>query len=88
MTDVARSHFVLKTSQPTRDDLSNFIQHVFESIFFEIIRRPNLNKPVIVGVIYSPNTQPRANFDLSINYILEIQGKISNESKLAFNERL
>ena len=43
-----------------------------------------MNKPVIVGVIYRPNTQPRANFDLFTNYILEMHGKISNESKLAY----
>ena len=65
-----------------RGDLSIFIPHVFESIFFEIKR--NLNKPVIVGVIYRPNTQPRANFDLFTNHILEIQGKISNEGKLGY----
>ena len=81
--DVAGSHYIKDDlTYFRRDDVSIFIPHVLESIFFEI--RRNLNKPVIVGVIYRPNTQPRASFDLFTNHILEIQGKISNESKLAY----
>ena len=37
-----------------RDDLSVFI----ESVFFEI--QINERKTIIVGVVYRPNTQPRA----------------------------
>ena len=34
-----------------------------------------------MGVIYRPNTLPRADLDLFISNLLEIQSKISNENK-------
>ena len=61
-----------------REDLSIFIPHVFESIFFEV--QTNKCKPIIVGVIYRPNFH--ANLDLFISTILDIQTKISNENKI------
>ena len=45
-----------------RDDLSVFIPHVIESVFFEI--QINERKTIIVGVVYRPNTQPRADIDI------------------------
>ena len=39
-----------------REDLSTFIPHVFESIYFEV--QNNKNKPLIVGVVYRPNSAP------------------------------
>ena len=35
-------------------------------------------------MIYRPNTLPRADLDLFINNLLEIQGKICNENKTAY----
>ena len=61
-----------------REDLSIFIPHVFESIFLEV--QDNQNKPIIVGVVYRPNSAPRA--DMFISKIIEIQDKISNENKI------
>ena len=55
---------------------------MFESIFFEI--SCNSKKPIIVGVVYGPNTQPLANLDLFIEKILEIHEIILNENKIAY----
>ena len=44
-----------------REDLLIFIHHVFESIFFEL--QTAKRKPIIVGVIYRPNSHPRADLD-------------------------
>ena len=44
----------------------------------------NQNKPIIVGVIYRPNSPPRADLDLFMSKILEIHDKISNENKTAY----
>ena len=65
-----------------RDDLSIFIPHVMETIFVEI--QYKRSKPIIVGVIYRPNTLPRADLDLFISNLLEIQSKISNENKTSY----
>ena len=55
---------------------------MFESIFFEISYTSK--KPIIVGVVYRPNTQPLANLDFFIEKILEIHGIILNENKIAY----
>ena len=55
---------------------------MFESIFFLI--SCNSKKPIIVGVVYRPNTQPLANLDLFIEKILEIHEIILNENKIAY----
>ena len=65
-----------------RDDLSIFIPHVMETLFVEIQYKHS--KPIIVGVIYRPNTLPRADLDLFISNLLEIQSKISNENKISY----
>ena len=44
----------------------------------------NQNKPVKVGVIFHPNSPPRADLDLFMSKILEIHDKISNENKTAY----
>ena len=44
----------------------------------------NQNKPIIVGVVYRPNSAPRAYVDMFISKILEIQDNISNENKIAY----
>ena len=58
-----------------REDLSIFIPHAFEYIFFEV--QANQNKPIIVGVIDRPNSPPLADLDLLMSKILTIH-KISN----------
>ena len=50
-----------------REDLSIFIPHVFESIFFDV--QAIQNKLIILGVIYCPNTLPGADIELSNNII-------------------
>ena len=65
-----------------RDDLSVFIPHVIESVFFEI--QINERKTIIVGVIYRPNTQPRADIDTFMQKIIEIQSIRKEENKIAY----
>lgn len=60
-----------------REDLSVFIPHVFESIFIEI--RSDHNKNVVVGVIYRPNSAPKADLDIFSTTIFEIMEIINNE---------
>ncbi len=61
-----------------REDLSIFNAHVFESIFVEI-RSPS--KTYIIGVIYRPNTAPRANFDVFSTTLQSILETINKEFK-------
>ena len=65
-----------------RDDLSVFIPHVIESVFFEI--QINERKTIIVGVGYRPNTQPCADIDIFMQKIIEIQSIIKEENKTAY----
>ena len=46
----------------------------------------NQNKPIIVGVgvVYRPNSAPRAYVDMFISQMIEIQDKISNENKIVY----
>ena len=41
-----------------KTDISIFIEHVFESIFVEI--RTGAKETLIIGIIYRPNTEPKA----------------------------
>ena len=59
--------------------ISVFIPHVIESVFLEI--QINERKTIIVGVVYRPNTQPRADNDIFMQKIIEIQSKIKEEKK-------
>ena len=61
-----------------REDLSVFIPHVFESLFIEII---SSSKSSIVGVIYRPNTAPKANVDIFSSTLQDIMDIINNEHK-------
>ena len=65
-----------------RDDLSIFIPHVIETIFFEI--KVNETKSVIVGVTYRPNSFPHADIDLFIQKITEVANIISLENKESY----
>ena len=62
--------------------ISIFIPNVFESICFEV--QDNQNKPIIVDVVYGPNSAPCADVDMFISKITEIQDKISNENITAY----
>jgi len=62
-----------------RNDLSVFIQHVFESIFIEVFPK-NKQRRQIVGVIYRPNTAPRADIDVFCSTMYDLMNLINNES--------
>jgi hypothetical protein len=62
-----------------REDISVFIPHTFESLFIEIVT-PEGGK-AIVGVIYRPNTAPRADLDIFTSTILDIMNIINTERK-------
>ena len=61
-----------------RTDLSVFIPNVFESLFIEII---SPSKSTIVGVIYRPNTAPKADIDVFAYTLQDIMDIINNEHK-------
>lgn len=63
-----------------REDLSVFIPHVYESLFIEI--HSNSMKPNhIIGVIYRPNSPPRANMDIFSTTFHMTMEMINNEKK-------
>ncbi len=62
-----------------REDISVFIPHIFESVFVEIINTKERN--LIVGVIYRPNTEPRADLDIFSSNMEAIMDTINNELK-------
>ena len=73
--------FIKETMQYViREDLSIFIPHVFESVFIEI--NP-LSSKELVGIIYRPNTAPRADIDSFTNELDSIMDHINNEHKKA-----
>ena len=61
-----------------RDDLSTFIPHVYESLFIEISTSSKNN---IVGVIYRPNTQPRADLEVFSQTLYDTMEQINSEHK-------
>lgn len=63
-----------------RKDLSIFIPHVIESLFIEIKNKKN----IILGVIYRPNTPPRADTNTCIENILSIVKVINKENKIGY----
>ncbi len=60
-----------------RSDLSIFIPHIFESIFVEI--RHN-NKSMIVGTVYRPNTPPKADLEIFMHTMNELQNLLNSEN--------
>jgi hypothetical protein len=62
-----------------RDDLSVFTPHVFESIFIEVLHPSEKNS--IVGVIYRPNTQPRADVDIFASTLFDVMDIVNSENK-------
>ena len=63
-----------------REYISVFIPYVFESLFIEI--ESHLNKNIIIGVIYRPNSAPRARIDIFSTTLFDIMDIINNEDKL------
>ena len=64
-----------------RDDLSVFIPHVFESLFIELSSRDS--KRTIIGVIYRPNTAPKADMEIFSSTLGDLMDIINNEHKSA-----
>ena len=62
-----------------RDDLGIFVPHVYESLFVEIMSTSSKNQ--IIGVIYRPNTAPRADLEIFSAHLYETMDKINLEHK-------
>ena len=62
-----------------REDLSVFIPHIFESIFIEV--KIKHEKNLIVGVIYRPNTAPKADINIFSKTYSDILELINKEHK-------
>jgi exonuclease III len=69
-----RDNYVYKV----RPDMSIFIPNVFESIFIEIQIN---NKSIIIGNVYRPNTSPKADMDIFMHSMQELQNKLNAENK-------
>ncbi len=62
-----------------RDDLSIFIPNIFESLFVEIKNEHESN--IIVGVLYRPNTAPKADLNIFVATFVELLDIINIERK-------
>ncbi len=62
------------------EDLSIFVPHVIERLFVEIECSTSKNK--IVGIVYRPNTQPRADIDIFSSSIYDIMDLINRANKI------
>ena len=60
-----------------RQDLSIFIPHVLESLFVEI---GHGKKKIIIGTVYRPNTYPKADIDVFIHTMNELQHILDREN--------
>ena len=67
-----------------REDIliSVFIPHVFESAFIEIQSPKNIN--TVLGVIYRPNSEPRAIFSCTM---IDIMDTLNSENKNCYHGR-
>ena len=62
-----------------REDLSIFIPHIIETFFIEI---GSINtKGTIIGVIYRPNTYPKADIDVFNETLRELLSMVNREKK-------
>ena len=61
-----------------REDISIFIPNIFESIFIEC-KCKSIN--IVVGVIYRPNTPPKADIDVFMSTLFEILEIVELENK-------
>ena len=65
-----------------RDDLLIFIPHVIETLFIEV--KLNQTKSIILGVIYRPNSQPRADMEMFTTKLADITTKMNSENKESY----
>ena len=72
---------LVKITAITKFGMSTFIPHVFEIIFIEF--GDNSKTLKIVGVIYRPNTLPKADLDIFSHTLFEQMDIINNEHKQA-----
>jgi len=61
-----------------RTDISVFIPHVFESLFIEIKTKKNTS--MIIGTIYRPNTEPKADIDIFQHTLFELIDTLKREN--------
>ena len=64
-----------------REDLSFFLPHIYESLFIELRNNKSHKHPLVIGVIYRPNTPPLANLDTFTDTFNNIVDKINSEHK-------
>ena len=62
-----------------REDLSVFMPHIFESLFVETSSSSSKSK--IIGVVYRPNSQPRADLSIPMPTFDDIMRIINTEKK-------
>ena len=67
-----------------REDLSVFNAHVIETLFIEVSAPDNNTSNHIIGVVYRPNTQPRADIDTFTKSMCDILDTINKEKKKAY----
>ena len=83
MVELVYVYILKKTVHTLNASISLYLfPYDFESIFFEV--QYNQNKPIILGVVFRPNYVPRADVDMFISNIIEIQDQISNENKITY----
>ena len=64
-----------------RKDLSVFIPHVIETIFVEI-SVPTIDKrPIIIGIVYRPNSPPHANIDVFSQTFFDVINLLTSDHK-------
>lgn len=61
-----------------RKDLSIFMPNIFESIFLEVTVA---KKHIIIGTVYRPNTFPKADLDIFMHTMHELQNLLTGENK-------
>ena len=71
-----------KFSYQIRNDLSVFIPHVFESLFCDISLHNTFN--ATIGVIYRPNTPPRADLDMYLQTLQDILIQLNSGNKTVY----
>ena len=68
-------------SYSVRTDLSIFIPHVIESLFIEICLN---GKPTVFGILYRPNTAPRANIEVFSENLFSILENVNQKHQPVF----
>jgi hypothetical protein len=61
-----------------RNDLSIFMPNIFESIFLEVTVA---KKHIIIGIVYRPNTLPKADLNIFTHTMHELQNLLTGENK-------